>query len=291
MTETQTAKTARTSENPILVVGGTGVTGRRVAARLTAAGHPVRVASRSAARPFDWHAPDTWPAALAGVRRLYLVPLEGTRLTGPFLQRAAEAGVERVVLLSGRGVDNPDYLPAGHPGGIVHVTGEEALRASDLEWTVIRPSWFSQNFSEGFLSDGVRSGDLRIPGGDAAAAFVDAEDIADVAVAALTEDGHQGATYELSGPAALTLAEAMAEISEASGTKVGYTPLTLDAFTAELVADGWDAEDAREFGLALTPLARGLDAHLSDGVRRALGREPRSFAAFAADAAAAGAWA
>ncbi|WP_062211837.1 NAD(P)H-binding protein [Streptomyces sp. NBRC 109706] len=278
------------TQNPILVVGGTGITGRRVAARLTAAGHPVRVASRSAARPFDWHDPDTWSAALAGVRRLYLVPLDGTRLTGPFLRRAAEAGVERVVLLSGRGVDDPDYLPPGHPAGIVHVTGEEALRASGLTWTVIRPSWFSQNFSEGYLGDWVRSGDLRIPGGEASAAFVDAEDIAAVAVAALTEDGHQGAVYELSGPASLTLAEAMAEISLASGKQVRYTPLTVDEFVTELVADGWNADEAREFGLALTPLARGLDARLSDGVRRALGREPRSFAAFAADAAAAGAW-
>ncbi|ARQ72171.1 NAD(P)H-binding protein [Streptomyces marincola] len=290
--------TSTSSPQPILVVGGTGTVGRRVVSQLRAKGHAVRVASRSAGRhedghPFDWRDRETWDSALAGVRSVFVVPLDGTTLTSPFVERAVELGVERIVLLSARGIDVPGYADeSGGAGyaGTTHRDGEETLRRSGAAWTIVRPGWFNQNFSETFFRDAVLAGELRLPCGDGAATFVDGEDIAAVSVAALTEDGHAGQVYEVSGPRALTFTEVAAEISAAAGREVRYVPLTHEEFAAELVADGWDETDAQTWAEALSPLRRGLDEHVSDGVRRALGREPMDFADFARQAAALGAF-
>ncbi|MEU9605228.1 NAD(P)H-binding protein [Streptomyces sp. NPDC048057] len=279
------------TQHTILVLGGTGTTGRRVARQLGELGHSVRIGSRSADPRFDWESAATWDAVLDGVDAVYLVPFDGALLTRPFLARAEERGVRRIVLLSGRGVDAPGYMDLSQPAARTHVDGEAAVRATrSPEWTVVRPGWFAQNFSEGFFLDAVRSGELKLPGGDGAASFVDAEDIAAVAVAALTEDGHAGRTYELSGPRALTLGEVAAEISAVSGRTVRYAPVAPVDFVAEMTARGWSRGDAEGYVEILSPVRRGLDAHLSTGVQEALGRQPRDFAAFAADAAAAGAW-
>lgn len=278
------------SEQPILVTGATGKSGRRVVSQLRARGLPVRAASRDGEHHFDWTDPGTWDAALAGARAVYLVQLDGTKLVRPFVERAARAGVRRVVLASGRGIDDPDY--AKDSGGILDglVDSEAAVRQSGLEWTISRPGWFAQNFSEGFFSDAVRAGELRLPAGDGAASFVDAEDIAAVVVAALTEDGHDGQIYELSGPRALTLAEAAATISAATGRDLRYVPLSVEEYVAELVAQGLPRADAEAFADVVEPLRKGTDAYLSDGVRRALGRPPRTFAEFAKATAAEGGW-
>ncbi|SHE98169.1 NAD(P)H-binding protein [Streptoalloteichus hindustanus] len=278
------------TQHPILVTGGTGKVGRRAVALLRDSGVPVRVGSRSATPAFDWSDPTTWDTALAGVRRVLLVPHDGEMLTRPFVRRAEELGVERVVLLSGRGVDVPGYMRENGAAGLTHIDGEDAVRSCGLEWTIVRPGWFAQNFSEGFFRDAVLAGELRLPAGDGAASFVDAEDIAAVAVAALTEDGHAGQTYELSGPTAVTIAEVAALIAKATGRAVRYVPLSVEEFVAELVAQGWPKADADDYADVIGPIRRGMDSHLSDGVVRALGRPPRDFAQFVAEAAAAGAW-
>ncbi|MFE7458907.1 NAD(P)H-binding protein [Streptomyces sp. NPDC057554] len=272
----------------ILITGGTGKIGSRVASRLRERGAPVRVGSRSGEPPFDWHDRATWDTALDGVKAVCLVPLDGELLTRPFVERAAQLGVERVVLVSGRGVDVPGYSGEANSAGATHVDGESAVRGSGLAWTVLRPAWFAQNFSEGLFLDAVLAGELRLPAGDGAASFVDAEDIAAVAVAALTEDGHAGQTYELSGPRALTLAEAAAEISGATGRELRYVPLPHEEFVGELTARGWPPAAAEDFAEAVGPIRRGMDSHLSDGVRRALGREPRDLTDFVK--ASVGAW-
>ncbi|MDV5143467.1 NAD(P)H-binding protein [Streptomyces sp. SBC-4] len=264
-------------KHPILVTGGTGKSGSRVVSRLWAQGAPVRVGSRTGEPPFDWHDRTTWDAALDGVKAVYLVPLDGRLLTRPFVERAAALGVERVVLLSGRGVDVPGYSGEANLAGATHVDGESAVRDSGISWTILRPAWFAQNFSEGIFRDAVVAGELRLPAGDGAASFTDADDIAAVAVAALTEDGHDGQTYELSGPRALTIAEAVAEISEATGRAVRYVPLSHDEFVTELVGEGWSAAEAEDYAEAVGPIRRGMDSAVSDGVQRALGRAPRDF--------------
>ncbi|MEU1663942.1 SDR family oxidoreductase [Streptomyces sparsogenes] len=278
------------SEHPILVTGATGKSGRRVVSRLRALGLPVRAAARNGEHVFDWTDRGTWDAALEGVRAVYIVQLDGTKLVRPFIERAVRHGVRRIVLASGRGIDDPDY--ANDSGGVLEglVDSEAAVRESGLEWTISRPGWFAQNFSEGFFADGIRAGELRLPAGDGAAGFVDAEDIAAVVVAALTEDGHTGRTYELSGPRAVTLTEAVATISEAVGREIRYVPLSVGEYVAELVRQGWPRADAEGFADVIEPLREGRDAYVSDGVQRALGRPPRTFAEFAASTAAAGGW-
>ncbi|MGY2126186.1 NAD(P)H-binding protein [Nocardia gipuzkoensis] len=279
------------SEHPILVTGATGKSGRRVVSRLRAKGLPVRAAARNGEHVFDWTDRGTWDAALKGVRAVYIVQLDGTQLVRPFIERAVGHGVERIVLASGRGIDDPDYVKDG--SGVLEgiLDSEAAVRESGLEWTISRPGWFAQNFSEGFFADAIRAGELRLPAGDGAASFVDAEDIAAVVVAALTEDRHVGEIYELSGPRAVTLAEAVATISEATGREIRYVPLSVEDYVEELVRQGMPPADAAAFADVVEPLREGKDEHVSDGVQRALGRPPRTFAEFAQSTAAAGGWA
>ncbi|MEO3829952.1 NAD(P)H-binding protein [Actinomadura sp. B10D3] len=278
------------TEHPILVTGATGKSGRRVVEQLRAKGLAVRAATRNGEHPFDWSDRGTWDAALEGVRAVYIVQLDGTKFVRPFVERAVRHGVRRLVLASGRGIDRPNYVK--DDGGVLKgmLDSEDAVRDSGLEWTISRPGWFAQNFSEGFFADAVRAGELRLPAGDGAAAFVDAEDIAAVVVAALTEDRHAGQIYELSGPRAVTLTEAAATISEAAGREVRYVPLAVQDYVAELVQQGWSPADAASFADVIEPLREGKDEYVSDGVQRALGRPPRTFAEFAKSTAAAGGW-
>jgi uncharacterized protein YbjT (DUF2867 family) len=278
------------SELSILVTGATGKSGRRVVSQLRAEGLPVRAAARGGEHVFDWTDSGTWDAALLGVQAVYIVQLDGTMLVRPFIERAIHHGVRRVVLASGRGIDNPDY--AQDTSGILDgmLDAENAVRESGLEWTISRPGWFAQNFNEGFFADHIRAGELRLPGGDGAVSFVDAEDIAAVVVAALTEDQHSGQIYELSGPRAVTLAEAVATISEAAGREIRYVPLSVADYVAELVEQGLPTADAEAFADMVAPIREGTDSYLSDGVQRALGRPARTFAEFAKSTATAGGW-
>ncbi|WP_043738886.1 NAD(P)H-binding protein [Nocardia asiatica] len=278
------------SEHPILVTGATGKSGRRVVGRLRAAGLPVRAAACNGEHPFDWTDRGTWDAALEGVRSAYIVQLDGTKLVRPFVEQAVRHGVRRIVLASGRGIDDPSYVRDS--GGVLDgiVDSEAAVRESGLEWTITRPGWFAQNFSEGFFADAVRGGELRLPAGRGAASYVDAEDIAAVVVAALTEDGHAGRVYELSGRRAVTLAEAVATISEVTGRDIRYVPISVEDYVGELVRQGLPPADAEAFADVIAPLREGKDEHVSDGVQRALGRPPRTFTEFARSTAAAGGW-
>jgi uncharacterized protein YbjT (DUF2867 family) len=262
-----------------LVLGGTGKTGRRIASLLTRRGADVRIGSRSAQPPFDWTRPQTWDAALSGVHAVHLsfypdLALPGAAETvAAFVDRAAARGVRRVVLLSGR----------GEPQALV---SEETVRRSGLQWTVVRPSWFNQNFSEGFLLDAVLAGELALPVGDAAEPFTDADDIAEVAVAALTDERHAGQTYELTGPRLLTFADAAAGISQATGRPIGFVAVRPAEFTAVLREHGLPEALGEVFHL----VTDGRNAHLTDGVQRALGRPPRDFADYARATAATGVW-
>jgi uncharacterized protein YbjT (DUF2867 family) len=254
-----------------LVLGGTGKTGRRLARRLTEAGHTVRAASRSGDVRFDWADPATHDTALAGADGVYVVPPALRLDWGPdvaaLLARAEAHGVRRAVLLGARGGQLD-------PSGPLAVA-EAALREGGLEWTVVRPSWFMQNFTEGLFAGGLREGVLVAPAGQGAHPFVDVEDIAAVAAAALTEDGHAGQAYDLSGPEALTFAQA----AEALGAR--HVDPGLDAWRAEAVAHGLPEPYADLLGRLFGLIAAGDDAQRSDGVQRALGREPSSFAAWA----------
>lgn len=266
-----------------LVVGGTGTTGRRVAAQLTALGRPVRIGTRSSNPRFDWDDADTWAPALDGVAGAYLtyspdlgMPEAAGRISR-FAELARSCGVRRVVLLAGRGQHG-------------HAPAERALQESGLEWTVVRSAWFAQNFSEGFLADLVADDTLAVPADDARDAFLDVDDLAAVVVTALTEDGHSGKLYELTGPRLLGFADAAAEISRARGAQLAYVPITEADFVAGLAADGTPAEFTEVLGEVFAELRSGANASTTGDVERVLGRPPRDFATFADAAVAAGAW-
>ena len=269
---------------PTLVLGGTGKTGRRVVERLRARGRPVRVGSRSGEPPFDWEDRSTWEPVLEGVGAVYLayypdiaVP-RASEAIGSFAELAIESGVPRMALLSGRG--EPEAERA-----------EEAVRETGAELTILRSNWFNQNFSEDYLVNHVLSGEIRVPGGDAATPFVDADDIADVAVAALTDDRHVGELYDLTGPRSITFAEAAAEIGEAAGRELRYTPISFEQHEAELAAHGVEPEVIQLLNyLFEEQLLDGRNAEPADGVERALGRNAKDFADYARDAAATGVW-
>ncbi len=270
-----------TDESTILVTGGTGKTGRRVVQRLKARGLPVRVGSRAGDPPFGWHDPSTWPQVLRNVAAVYMayypdlaVP-GATEIVRAFAAEAVARGVRRLVLLSGRGEEEAQR-------------SEQAVRDSGAEWTLLRASWFAQDFSEHFLVEQVRSGELALPVGEVREPFVDAEDIADVAVAALTEDGHAGQLYELSGPRLLTFAEAVAEIAEASRRKIRFVQVPMEQYAAALAEHGVPAEFVRLLTYLFAEVMDGRNAHLADGVQRALGRAPRDFRDYARQAAASG---
>jgi uncharacterized protein YbjT (DUF2867 family) len=263
---------------PTLVLGGTGKTGRRVAERLAARGLPVRIGSRSGTPPFDWEDRSTWAPALHGAGAVYLTYYPDLALPGAveatraFAQLAVDSGAPRLVLLSGRG--EPEAERA-----------EVAVRETGAELTVVRSTWFMQNFSEDYMLEHVLSGEIRLPAGDVPTPFLDADDIADVAVAALTDDRHVGELYELTGPRSMTFAQVAEEIAAASGRDVRYVPVSLEQHAAEAAEHGVDAEVVELLTYLFSEVVDGRNAETTDGVRRALGREPRAFADYARDAA------
>ena len=271
------------SQETVLVLGATGKTGRRVAARLRARDVPVREGSRSAVPAFDWEDRSTWKPALRGTSAAYVsffpdLAVPGApEAIGALAEQALAAGCRRLVLLSGRGEEEAERA-------------ERVLAASGAEWTVLRCSWFMQNFSEGDFAEPVAGGELALPAGDRRAPFVDADDIADVAVAALTEPGYAGQVYELTGPRALTHAEVADEIARATGRPLRYVPISMEAFTQGLARDGVPADVSSLLRYLFEAVLVPSNAGVADGVQRALGRPPRDVAAFAREASAAGAW-
>ena len=269
-------------QEPTLVLGGTGKIGRRVAERLTARGLPVRIGSRSGKPRFDWEDRSTWGPVLDGARSAYVAhhwdAIPGAAATlGAFAELAVERGVRRLVLLSGRGEEEAERA-------------ERAVRDSGAELTVLRATWFAQNFSEDYWRDQVRSGEVALPAGATPEPFVDAGDIADVAVAALTDDRHVGEVYELTGPRLLTFAEAVQEISRAVGREIRYVPISIEDFAAAAAEQGVPDEVVGLLAVLFGEVLDGRNAHLADGVQRALGREPRDFRDYARDAADTGIW-
>ena len=270
--------------NRILVLGGNGKTGSRVAERLTALGIEVRIGSRSATPSFDWYDDSTWAAGARRRRhglRVLLPRPGGRRLARDHRRvRAAgrEAGVKRLVLLSGRG--EPEAQRS-----------EQELIAAGTEYTIVRCSWFNQNFSEAFMADAVRSGELALPAGPVPEPFVDADDIADVATAALTDDRHVGEVYELTGPRALRFEEVAAELSAATGREIRFTRIPVEAFSAGMLEAGVPQDEAELVTWLFTEVLDGHNTRPQDGVQRALGRAPRDFGEFARTTAANGAWA
>src|SRR6476661_748399 len=271
-----------TTNTTILVIGSTGKTGNRVVNQLDKRGIPVRHGSRSADIPFDWDNPQTWPAALAGVDKVYITYYPDLAVPGSvdairgLTDLAKEADVRHVVLLSGRNETEAERA-------------EDVVKASGLPWTIVRCAFFSQNFDEGAWLDEVLAGAVSLPVDDAHEPFVDADDIADVVVAALTDDRHVGQLYALTGPRLLGFRDAVAEIGAAAGRDISFVSVSIEDYSAMLTEYGLPQDFIWLLNHLFTEVL-GSKARLADGVQRALGRQPKDFADYAREAAATGVW-
>lgn len=275
--------TPTTNPDLTLVIGATGKTGRRVAQGLEAMGHGVRIGSRSAIPGFDWDREEGWEAALEGVTSVYITYSPDLAMPGAtdaietLVHKATKAGVQRLVLLSGRG--EPEAQAC-----------EQIILNSGLSATVVRASWFNQNFSEGAFIDMVLSGAITLPAGQTPEPFVDVDDIAAVAIAALTGEGHDGEIYEVTGPRLMTMADIAADLSVATGREIAFVDVPHEAFVEGLTRSGAPRDVVWMLDYLFSTVLDGRNAHLADGVQRALGRAPRDFADYARDVAATGAW-
>jgi uncharacterized protein YbjT (DUF2867 family) len=273
----------RNKEDLTLVIGGTGKTGHRVVERLKAQGRAVRIGARSAVPAFDWNNEAGWDAALHGVSAVYITYAPDLAMPGAtdaieaLAHRARRQEVRKLVLLSGRGEEEAQ-------------AAERIVQNAGLDWTIVRASWFNQNFSEGAFVDMVRAGAITLPAGDTPEPFVDVDDIAEVAVAALTDDRHNGQVYEVTGPRLMTLADVAADLSAATGRAIAYHDVPHDAFVAEVSNSGAPREVIWMLDYLFSTVLDGRNAHVTDGVERALGRPAKDFADYARDAAAIGVW-
>ena len=267
----------------ILVLGGTGKTGRRIAAGLKAKGIPIRIGSRSASPSFDWNNETGWNACLHDAEAVYINYAPDLAIPGAkdavqaFVDRAIRHGVKRLVMLSGRGESEAQAC-------------ERIVQESGVEWTIVRASWFYQNFSEGAFVDMVKAGQIMLPAGDTQEPFVDVDDIAEVAVAALTEPGHAEKIYEVTGPRLMTFAEIASELSKASGREIAYVQIPHEAFISGLSDSGAPKEVIWLLDYLFSTVLDGRNAYLTDGIERALGRSPKDFSNYAREVAATSVW-
>ena len=269
--------------NPILVTGATGKTGSRIAARLADRGHDVRSGSRRSSPIFDWNDPSRWHTCLNGIASVYINYSPDTRVASAtdtisrFVEAAERQGIRRLVFLTGRGETEAQDC-------------ERIVLNSGIDSTIVRSAWFNQNFSEGAFLDMVLAGTLALPAGNIGEPFVDLDDLADVAVAALTQDGHAGQVYEVTGPRLLTFSDVATELANAVGRDITYQEISREDFVAGMADSGAPEEFVHAMEYLFAVVMDGRNSNLSDGVTRALGRPPKDFYDFAREVATTGLW-
>jgi len=270
--------------NNILVIGGTGKTGRRVVERLKTHNIPVRIGSRAGEPPFDWENPETWAGVLDGMDTVYITYHPDLAIPGArkaiegFTSQAAKGGIQKMVLLSGKGEKEAELC-------------EQVVMNAGADWTIVRASWFNQNFSESFLLDPILAGHVALPGEEALVPFVDADDIADVVVESLLDDKHVGKTYELTGPRQLTFKQVTEEISNATGRDIVFNSITLEEYEKMLkeyqVPEGviWLISY-----LFTEVLLISSNSVVTNDIQKVLGRKAKDFAEYARETASTGIW-
>lgn len=276
-------KTQGMKNSPILIIGKNGKTGSRVNQRLQALGYDTRAVSRSTTPSFDWEDPATWASAIKGTRSAYVtyqpdlaVP-NAEAAINEFVRVARENGLEHIILLSGRGEEGAQRA-------------EKILQDSGISWNIVRCSWFYQNFSESFMLEGILAGELVLPAADTVEPFVDADDIAEVVVAALTEPGHRNRLYELTGPRALTFAQCINEISVALGRPVKFTTVSIDDYISALREQGVPEDLQWLLRELFTVVFDGRNSKMMLGVEEALGRPATDFKIYVQKTIESGVW-
>ena len=267
----------------ILVLGGKGKTGRRVASRLVEKGQTVRIGSRSEEPSFDWEDPSTWEGALQGMESVYItfqpdlaVPGAKEAIDG-FTSQAVKSGVRKVVLLSGKGEQEAEEC-------------ERIVMNSGLDWTVVRASWFNQNFSESFFLDPILAGHVALPKNEALVPYVDANDIADVVVASLLDEKHNGEIYELTGPRTLTFSDVVREISVATGREIQFTPISMEEYNAMMKEFNLPDDYLWLINYLFEEVLVESNSIVTNDIEKVLGRKPIDFTTYANEVAKSRVW-
>jgi len=268
----------------VLVIGGTGKTGRRVVERLNETGHHVKVGSRNGTPAFNWEAPTSYARALKGMDRAYIVyypdlAVPGSREAIEKLTEAAlKEGLVKVVLLSGKGEQEAEAC-------------EEIVANSGLNYTLVRASWFNQNFSEGAFLESVLAGQVALPMPEAEIPFVDADDIADVVAKAVVDDTYNGQTITVTGPRKMTWGEIVEEMSAGIGREVKYLPVSIDEFKEGMKAAGLPDSYVWLFGYLFEEvLGNPENQEVSADVEKVLGRKATDFKEYVEKTKATGVW-
>jgi len=262
------------NQNNILVIGGTGKTGRKVATKLTELGHKVRIGSRSETPAFNWDNSETWTKALQGMDKVYITFQPDLAVPGALeaieelTKQAKRCGIKKLVLLSGKGEREAELC-------------EQVVIHSGLEYTIVRASWFNQNFSESFFLEPILEGFVALPQADVKIPFVDTEDIADVAVEALLNEKHNGNIYQLTGTRLLTFKEVVEEISKATDREIIFTSISLAAYVKAMKEQGipenfvWLVEY-----LFSEVLGNPIISEMTNDIEKVLGRKPIDFSEY-----------
>lgn len=271
-------------KNNILVIGGTGKTGRRVAEKLTALGHHVRVGSRNADPAFDWHKADGWDAALEGMDMVYITFQPDLAVPGALeaietlVRKAKVKGVKKMILLSGKGEREAELC-------------EQVLIHSGIEYTIVRASWFNQNFSESFFLEPILAGNLAMPKPRVRVPYVDANDIAEVVVASFLDEKHHGKIYEVTGPRLMTFGDIAQEVSNATGREIEYTAISMEAYNEIMQKAGLPEDYIWLINYLFNEVLDNEDNSIvTNDVEKVLGRKARDFSDFASETAATGIW-
>lgn len=271
-------------KNNILVLGGKGKTGSRIVTRLKNLGHHVRVGSRTENPAFDWNKPAGWPAVLEGMDSMYItyqpdLAVPGAKEAIAALTKVAkEKGVKKLVLLSGKGEVEAERC-------------EQIVLNSGIESSIVRASWFNQNFSESFFLPPIQQGVVALPKAQLKAPYVDVNDIADVVVKILLSDGHEGKIYELTGPRLLNFEEIIAEISKASDRNLQFIPITLPEYVGAMKEQGVPGDLVWLMEYLFTEvLDNEANQIVSNDIEKLLGRKPTNFSEYVAETVATGVW-
>lgn len=270
--------------NNILVIGGNGKTGRRVASLLEKKEHvTIRIGSRTVAIPFDWEKPETWSLVLKDIDSVYITFYPDLAIPSApetiqkFTLLATKLGVEKMVLLSGRGEKEAQVC-------------EEIVKATAQKWTIVRASWFNQNFSESFFLEPISAGFVALPNADVFEPFIDADDIAEVVTEALLNEKHNGQTYELTGPRLLTFKNAVAEIAEITGREIIFQSLELDEYLNMLREYQVPEDEIWLINYLFAEVLDGRNSSITNDVEKVLGRKAADFSAYVQKTAKSGIW-
>ncbi len=268
----------------ILVTGASGKTGHKVVEELVKRNQNVRLGTRRNNPAFDWEDPSTWPQALEGIDKMYIVYYPDLAVPGAYeaiqglMKAAKEAGVKKAVLLSGKGEKEAERC-------------EQVVANSGLDYVLVRASWFNQNFSESFLMDPILAGHVALPMHEARIPFVDTTDIAEVVVEALLDDQHNGKTYEITGPRTLSFQEVVGEIAKASGRTLHFQSISMEEYNGMMKAAGLPADYIWLFDYLFREVLGNPDNHIvSTDVKKVLGREATDFSDYARKTASTGVW-